>query len=96
MHPAKVLVCLLILINEVICRVENDLYLQLVRSDDDLFEFYNPGADRFAKAVEHLIVDQSTNLTADCRRSLTRLKAGLSAREEWALKCELTFLILLA
>ena len=91
MHPAKVLVCLLILVNEVVCRVENDLYLQLVRSDDDLFEFYNPGADRFAKAVEHLIVDQSTNLTTDCRRSLTRLKAGLSGREEWALKCELIF-----
>ena len=90
MHPAKVLVCLLILVNEVVCRVENDLYLQLVRSDDDLFEFYNPGADRFVQAVKHLIVDPSTNLTADCRRSLTRLKAGLSSREEWALKCELT------
>lgn len=88
MHLAKVFVCLCLLIKQVICRIENDLYLQLIRSDDDLFEFYNPAADRFAQAVDHLIVDRSANLTADCRRSLTKLKAGLSGREEWALKCE--------
>lgn len=67
-------------------RVENDLYLKLIKENDDLFKFYNPNFDKFQSVLGHVLFNK--NLSIDCKSSLIKFQNGLKNKEEWALKCK--------
>lgn len=70
-------------------RIENELYLKTIKTDKELFKFYNPDFDDYLKLVDFIIESyQSKNISDSCEASLHRLKDGLNKKEKFALECK--------
>ena len=77
------------LTRHVSCKVfEKDLYLELIRTDENAFRLLNPDFDHYLSLFDYILENKWKNVSAECETSLQTLKKALISKDEWALKCK--------
>lgn len=72
-------------------RIENEVFLKVIRNNSDAFKFYYPNYNNLLTLIDYVLFDESKNISGDCENSLLKLKTGLNDKAEWALKCGFLF-----
>lgn len=72
----------------VVCNRENEVYLELIQKNENVFNFFNPELSRSKQLINRVLHDENRGLDKDCEDSLLSIYDGLEKKEAWALRCK--------